>query len=68
MSSDNVENLITKNITTLQLFATLHHASPNCSSLDLSTIHFLSFTLHYPLVWLNPFTFPILVFHLSSLH
>jgi hypothetical protein len=43
-------------------FATLHH-----TSLHLSTLHFLSFTLHYPLIWLNPFTFPT-YFHLTPLN
>jgi hypothetical protein len=58
MSSNNVRHLITKTITTLQYLATLHHTSPNYTSLHLSTHHFLSFTLHYPLIWLNPSTFP----------
>jgi hypothetical protein len=40
----------------LQHFATLHHTSPNYTALHLSTLQFLSFTLHYPLIWLNPFT------------
>jgi len=34
-------------IITLQHFATLHHTSPNCTSLHLSTLLFLSFTLHF---------------------
>ena len=55
-------------ITTLQHFATLHHTSPNYTSLHLSTLHILSFTLHYPLIWLNPSTFPILLLHLTSLN
>ena len=59
MSSNNVGHLITKTITILQHFATLHHTSSNYTSLQLSTFHFLSFTLHYPLIWLNPITFPI---------
>jgi len=54
MSSDNVGHLITKTITTLQHFATLQHTSPNYTSLHLSTLHSLSFTLHYSLIWLNP--------------
>ena len=71
-----------KDITTLQHFATLHHTSPNYTSLHLSTLHSLTFTLHsltftlhsltftlhYPLIWLNPFTFPIALFHLTSLN
>jgi hypothetical protein len=32
-------------------FATLHHTSPNYTLLPLSTLHFFSFTLHYPLIW-----------------
>jgi hypothetical protein len=31
---------------TLQHFATLNHTTPNYTSLHLSTLHFLSFTLH----------------------
>ena len=54
--------------TTLQNFATLHHTSPNYTSLHLSELHFLSFTLHYPLIWLNPRTFPTILFHLTSLN
>ena len=57
-----------KYITTLQHFATFHHTSPNYTSLHLSTLHSLTFTLHYPLIWLNPFTFPTAVFHLTSLN
>ena len=55
-------------IITLQHFATLHYTSPNYTSLHLSTILFLSFTLHYPLIWLNPSTFPIVLFPLPSLN
>ena len=66
MSSNNVGHLITKTITTMQKFATPHDTSPNYTSLFLSTLPFLSFTLHYPLIWLNPFTFPIVLFPLTS--
>src|SRR5215469_15883637 len=59
-----LDTFITRTITTLQHFATLHHTSPNYTSLHLSTLHFLSFTLHYTLIWLNPFTFPTVLFHL----
>ena len=48
MSFNNVGRLITSTITTLQHVATLYHTSPNYTSLHLSTLHFLSFTLHYP--------------------
>ena len=65
MSYNNVGHL-TGTIITLQHFAALHHTSPNYTSLHLSTLHFLSFTLHYPLIWLNPFTFPIVLFPLTS--
>ena len=68
MSSNKVRHLITSTITTLQHFVTLHHTSPNYTSLHLSTLHFLSFTLHYLLIWLNPFTFPTVLFHLTSLN
>ena len=50
----------------LQNFATLHHTSPNYTSVHLSTLHFLSFTLHYLLILLNPITFPTALFHLTS--
>ena len=68
MSFNNVGQLITSTITTLQRFATLYHTSPNYTSLHLSTLHFLSFTLHYSPVWLNPTTFPIILFHPPSLN
>jgi hypothetical protein len=54
MSSNNVRHLITSTITTLQ---TLRYTSPNYTSLHLSTLHFFSFTLPYPLTCVNPFTF-----------
>ena len=63
MSFNNVVHLITSTITTLQHFATLYH-----TSLHLSTLHFLSFTLHYSPVWLNPSTLPIDLFHPPSLN
>jgi len=44
-SSNNVWHLITKTITTLQHSATLHHTSPNCTSLHFTTLH--PTTLHY---------------------
>ena len=47
---------------------TLYHTSPNCTSLHLSTLHFLSFTLHYPIIQLYVFTFTIVLFHLTSLN
>ena len=68
MSSNNVICLNTKTITALQHFATLHHTSPNYASQHLSTLQFLSFTLHYRLIWLNPHTFPTALFHLTSLN
>ena len=68
MSSNNVGHFITKTVTTLQHFAILHHTSPNYTSLHLSKLHFLSFTLHYPLIWLNPITLPTAPFHLTSLN
>ena len=52
--------------------ATLRYTSPHFTklhfTLHLSTLHFLSFTLHYPLIWLNPLTFPIVLFPLTSLN
>jgi len=66
-SYNNVRHLITSTIITLQHFATLHHTSTNYTSLHLSTLHFFSFTLHYPLIWLNPFTFPVVLFPITSL-
>jgi len=68
MSYNNVGHLITSTVITLQHFATLHHTSPNYTSLHLSTLHFLSFTLHYPLICPNPSTFPIVLFPLISLN
>ena len=56
------------NITILQRFAALHHTSPNYTSLHLSTLHSFTFTLHYPLICLNPFTFPTALIHLPSLN
>jgi len=46
ISSNNVGHLIAKTNTTLQHLAPLHHTSPNYTSLHLSTLYFLSFTLH----------------------
>jgi hypothetical protein len=68
MSPNNVWHLISKTNTTMQHFATLHHTSPNYTSQHLSTLHFLSFTLLFPLICLNTFTFPIALFHLTSLN
>ena len=68
MYFNNVGHLITSTITTLQHFATLYHTSPNYTSLHLSTLHFLSFALHYSPVWLNPSTLPIVLFHTPSLN
>ena len=68
MSLNNVGHLITSTITALQHFATLNYTSPNYTSLHLSTLYFLSFTLHYSPIWLNPPTFPIVPFHPTSLN
>ena len=68
MSSNNVRHRTASTVTTLQHFASLHHTSPNYTSLHLSTLHFLAFILHYPLIWLNPSTFPAPLFHLTSLN
>ena len=68
MSYNNVGHLITSTIITLQHVATLHHTSPNYTSLNLLTLHFFSLTLYYPLIWLNPFTFHIVLFPLPSLN
>ena len=38
------------------------------TQLHLMTLPSLTFTLHYPLIWLNPFTFPTAVIHLTSLN
>jgi hypothetical protein len=48
--------------------ATLRYTSPKYTSLNLATLHFLAFALHYPLIWLNPITFRIVLFHLTSLN
>ena len=68
MSFNNFGHLITSTITTLQHFATLYHTSPNYTSLHLSTLHFLSFALHYSPVCLNPSTLPTVLFHPPSLN
>ena len=65
MSSNNVGHFIAKTVITQQHFA---YTSSNYTSLHLSTHHFLSFTLHYLLIWLNPFTFPVVLLHLTSLN
>jgi len=41
-----------------QYTATLRYTSPNYTSLHLTSLHSLTFTPHYPLIWVNPFTFP----------
>ena len=60
---------------TLLLVPSLHcNTSLHFTTLHQTTLHytyrhyFLPFTLHYPLIWLNPFTFPIALFHLTSLN
>ena len=68
MSFNNFGHLITSTITTLHHFATLYHTSPNYTSLHLSTLHFLSFALHYSPVWLDPSTLSIVLFHPPSLN
>jgi len=71
MPSNEVGHLTTSTIITLQHFATHHPTTLHYTyetSLHLSTLHFLSFTLHYPLIWLNPLTFPIVLFHHTSLN
>jgi hypothetical protein len=53
---------------TLQHLATLNHTTPTYTSLHLSTFHFLSFTLHYSPIWLNPSTSPIVLsYHITKL-
>ena len=66
MSSNNGGHFITSTIITMQHFATLQHTSPNYTSLHLSTLYFLSFTLHYSPIWLNSSTFPIVLFNLTQ--
>ena len=52
-------------ITSIIIF---RYTSPNYTSLHLSTLYFLSFTLHNSPIWFNPSTFPIILFHLTSLN
>jgi len=59
MPSNNVGQLITSTITTLQHFATLHHISPNYTSLHLSTLNYIY--RHFT-------TFIDTSLHLSTLH
>ena len=47
-SSNNIRHPVSKT------FTTLHPTTLNSTSLHLLTIHFLSFKLHYPLIFLNP--------------
>ena len=60
MSSNNVGHFINQ----------YHHytATLRYTSLHLSTLYFLSFTLNYSPIWLNPSTFPIVLFHLTTLN
>ena len=48
-------------------FRYIHHTSPNYTSLHLSTLHSLTFTLHYPFIWLKPLTFPTALIHLFTI-
>jgi len=68
MYYNNVGHLITSTTITPQPFPTLHHNSPNYNSLHLWILQFLSITLHYPLIWLNSFTFRIVLNPLTSLN
>jgi len=67
----------------IKTFTTLHYISPNYISLQLTTLVDTSLslirlhptTLHYPLIWLNPFYISyrsisphITTLHLTSLH
>ena len=53
LSCNHVGPLITKPITTLQHLTTLIDTSLNYTSLHLSTLHFLSFTLHASIARIN---------------
>ena len=55
-------------VPSLHCNTSLHFTTLHYTSLHLSTLHFLTFALHYPLIWLNPFTFPIVLFPLTSLN
>jgi len=48
--------------------ATLRYTSPHFTQLHFTTLIDTSvpLTLHYPLIWLNPITFPTALFHLIS--
>jgi len=51
--------------------ATLRYTLPHFTQLHFTTLtalHSLTFTIHYPLIWLNPLTFPTTLFHLASLN
>ena len=65
-SSNNVRHNISKTITTLQHFVTLHHFTQLYFTTLIDTS--LPLTLHYPFIWLNPFTFPTALFNLTSLN
>ena len=47
-------------------FTTLRYASPNYTSLHLSTLHFLSFTLHCPFIPFHTLSYPFIPFHTLS--
>ena len=53
---------------TLQHLATLNHTTPTYTSLHLSTLNFLSFTLYTSPIRLNPSAFPVVLLHLTSLN
>jgi len=50
-------------ITSIIIF---RYTSPDYTSLHLSTLYFLSFTLHNSPIWFNPSTFPIILFHVTQ--
>ena len=58
------KSLTMLNTLLLRLSPHLQHST----SLHLSTLHFLSFTLHYPLILLNPFEFHTAPLHLTLPH
>jgi len=65
MSSSNVGHLITSTIITLQHFATLHHTSPNYTSLHL---HFTSSHLHFATLLFGLTHLHFLLFFFTSRH
>ena len=65
MSSNNVPIILLR--PSLHCNTQLHFTTLHSTTLHYTYRHF-TFTFHYPLIWLNPITFPTVLFHLTSLN